>query len=446
MENKYLTVSALNKYLAYKFETDSALRNLFIKGEISNFRISKGHLYFSLKDDNSEIKAIMFNSDANNLKFIPVDGMKVLVTAQVSIYQKGGTYNLTVSKMEEAGLGESYLNFLRLKERLEKEGLFAQNKKLSIPKNIEKIGVITSLSADALQDILSTINKRFPLTKVFIYPALVQGLDAPKSIISALNKANEQRIVDVIIIARGGGSSEDLSCFNDEALARAVFSSKIPTVSGVGHESDFTIVDFVASLRAPTPTGAAVLLTKDQYEVAKFINDKTNLLKFYFKKMLENKYYQYQNIANKYHFKNFIDLINQKEQALTVLNYNLNVHSPLAMIESRLTKIDDLTLRLKLYNIEEIINEKVTLVNNKSDTLNNLFKQFLKDKESHFSSLLDKMIILNPLSLMKKGYTLTYQNEILLTSVHNIRIENEIKIKFHDGEVMAKPLEKLKKE
>jgi len=265
MENnnrKYLTVTALNKYIAYKIDNDPNLGFVYLQGELSNIRFSKEHLYFVIKDQDSEISGIMYSSSATKLTFMPKDGMKVLVSGKISVYQKKGTYNLIAITMSEAGLGALYQDFLFLKDKLEKEGLFAIEHKKPIPEYSEKIGVITSATADAFQDIKSTIAQRFPLAQIYLYPALVQGVDAPKSLIKALEQANKENIVDVIIIARGGGSFEDLSCFNDEKLARSIYASQIPIVSGVGHETDFTICDFVADERAPTPTGAAVRVTK----------------------------------------------------------------------------------------------------------------------------------------------------------------------------------------
>ena len=436
--NKYLTVTALNKYIAYKFDSDNALRRVMVQGEVSNFRISGGHLYFSLKDENSEIRAIMFASAARNLKFMPIDGVKVIVTAQVTVYQKNGSYNLTVSEMVEAGLGEQYLNFLKLKEKLQKEGLFDESKKLSIPEFVKSVAVITSETGDAINDIVSTIQKRFPLTKIYLYPALVQGLEAPRSLIKALRRANNDQLADVIIIGRGGGSVEDLSCFNDEMLAREVFNSKIPVVSGVGHEADYTIVDFVASRRAPTPTGAAVLITKDQYLIAREIHEKTNLLVHYYKKTLEKKYYDYQNIINKYHFNNFIDLIVLKEKELERITYNLLVHSPLNYINNHLSRVDDLTRRLIIYNIEEKISEKIIYINNREAAINTYFKQIIINYENSFEKYLEKMIAINPLNLLQKGYTLVYQENALITRCNNLNLEEDLKIRFYDGEVIAK--------
>lgn len=446
MENKHLTVTALNKYIGYKFDTDIHLQNVLVKGEISNFRISNGHLYFSLKDEESEIRAIMFAGAARSLRFVPTDGMKVLVTAQVSVYLKGGSYNLNVSKIEEIGLGELYLRFLQLKDKLDKEGLFDQSKKKQIPEYVKSISVITSETGDAFKDIVSTIQKRFPLTKVYLYPTLVQGMEAPKSIIKALNKANKDKLGDVILLARGGGSFEDLNCFNDEQLARVIFSSDIPVVTGIGHEADFTISDFVSDKRAPTPTGAAVLVTKDQYLIAKDLNEKNTLLKYYYKKILEQKFYELQSTINRHYFKNFIDIIEQKEKQLDNLIYNLNIQSPIKVIEKNLEYLSSLNSRLVNYNIVGKIEEKEKYILDRTRLVNNYYLQIINRLEISFENNLSKMIAINPLNLLKKGYALTYQDNKLITNVEEVNISKEIMIKYHDGEVITKPINKKKME
>ena len=278
-ESKCLSVSALNKYLYYKFDNDLNLRNVYLKAEISNVRLSKGILYFVLKDNESEIDGLMFANILNNIKFEVQDGMTVLVQGQVSIYPKRGTYSIKVIAMEQVGLGEAYLNFLFLKDKLMNEGLFDDSKKKMIPAFPKIIGLITSGTGDAMHDVISTIDKRYPLCEIHLYPSLVQGSDAPLSLINSIRQANLDGDSDVLIIARGGGSLEDLSCFNDEMLARTIFESNIPIISGVGHEADFTICDFVASRRAPTPTGAAVMATPNVVDlVNELMNKKQKLV------------------------------------------------------------------------------------------------------------------------------------------------------------------------
>jgi exodeoxyribonuclease VII large subunit len=342
--------------------------------------------------------------------------------------------------MNEVGLGEYYLNFLKLKEKLQKEGLFDEEKKLPLPEFPKNVGVITSPTGDAVNDIITTIQKRFPLTKLYLYPALVQGTEAPKSLIKQILRANADRLCDVLIIARGGGSAEDLSCFNDEELARTIFGSKIPTVSGVGHEADYTICDFVASRRAPTPTGAAVIVTKDQAIIARTIMEKMKLLQFYYKKTLEQKFYQYQTIIGQYYFRNFSDTITTREKEVERLTYNLNVHSPLAVIEMHERKVGDLHHRLLTYNLRDKINEKLEYVKQQQQNMQYYAQVILKTKEQRFETSLDKMVTVNPLNLLKKGYALTYQESRLITGCCQIEMDKEIKIKYHDGELIAKPI------
>ena len=439
MENKYLTVSALNRYLAYKFDTDANLKNIHIKGEISNLRISGGHLYFSLKDEFSEIRGIVFASVARRLAFMPADGMTVLIRGSVTVYQKGGSYSINVTDMKEAGLGDIYLNFLRLKEKLQKEGLFDEDKKLKVPESPEKIAVITSPTADALQDILSTINKRYPFVTVYLYPSLVQGAEAPRSLIAALERANRDAIADVIIIARGGGSFEDLSCFNNETLARAIFASRIPTVTGIGHETDFTIADYVSSKRAPTPTGAAVLVTKDRHLLAREVNEKTNLLRYHLKRILEKKFYDYQHIVNRHHFKNFGEVIGRWEKEWERLTYSLKVHSPLAMVEAGLARVGELDKRVLAYNIAGKIAEKGAAVEGLASRLTARYRQAIGNWEKQYQFYLDKINILNPLNLMKKGYTLIYQDGKLVTRRADIAYDRQFTVRFYDGELPALP-------
>ncbi|HCF82998.1 MAG TPA: exodeoxyribonuclease VII large subunit [Ruminococcaceae bacterium] len=253
----YLTGTALTKYLKYKFDSDENLRKVYIKGEISNYKLhTTGHLYFSIKDENSIIKAIMFSSNAKKLTFEPKEGMKVLVTGTVSVYPATGSYQIYVEALEEDGIGNLYIEFEKLKAKLASEGLFDPKYKKPIPEFPMNIGIVTASTGAAIRDILSTIKRRYPICKTYLFPCLVQGEFASADIVSKIKEANNYDL-DVLIVGRGGGSFEDLNCFNDEQVARTIFESKIPIISAVGHEVDLTIADFVADLRAPTPTGAA---------------------------------------------------------------------------------------------------------------------------------------------------------------------------------------------
>lgn len=442
---RYLTVSALNKYLHYKFDSDQHLKRLFIQGEISNFRVSGGHGYFVLKDEDAEINGIVFASVLNRLKFMPKDGMNVLLEAQVTLYQKRGTISLQVVKMEEAGLGELYRKFLMLKEKLQEEGLFDDKYKKEIPLFAEHIGVITSGTGDALHDILSTITKRFPLAKVYLYPSLVQGQDAAQSLIRSIQNAQRNEDLEVLIIARGGGSVEDLFCFNDELLARTIFHSKIPIISGVGHESDFTIADFVADYRAPTPTGAAVKATQDKELLLEGLYTVENRLHSYIKQVLTQKYQTYQTLISNYAFANFIQTIIQKEDIIHQLTKDLSTFSPLKQITRHIQTVQELDNRLISVPISNRIQQYVIEIEKHTERIQSAHEKGLLAKDQSLQRQIEKLILLNPLHIMQKGYTITKQGEHLVTSILELDEQKSLEVFFHDGSVQTKVL-KIRKD
>lgn len=439
---RYLTVTAINRYLAAKFDSDINLKNMPIMGEVSNVRISKGHLYFVLKDEESEISAIMFQNNVAALDFKVTDGVKVIVKANLELYQKRGTYALIVSAMKEYGLGLLYQEFLRLKEKLSKEGLFDEKYKKEIPSYALNIGLITSSTGDAMHDVISTISKRFPLATVYLYPALVQGSDAPNSLINAINRLNSDNLVDVAIIARGGGSFEDLSCFNDEALARTIFNSKIPIVSGVGHEADYTICDFVSDFRAPTPTGAAVRVTVDKENLFKDLDLKQIRLTQAVKRLIENKQNTLEKLVKSHYFYNFNEYLDKIELRLASEIDRLNNFSPIKRIENYEKNLEYLNKRLISYNLISKLDDKLNEVNNDINKMNNSFNNLINNQEMFLDNLLGKMIVLNPMNLMKKGYSLVYKNDLLLTGIDNVNIDDEIDIKMSNGKLTAKVLNK----
>jgi len=269
MEPLIATVSQLNSYMKRLVEGQSALSDIWIKGEISNFKEHySGHLYITLKDEGGVLKAVMFKSAASGLSFKPEDGMKVLARGRISVYEQSGTYQLYINEMTPDGVGELYIAYEKLKKRLAEEGLFDEKFKKPIPKYPEKIGVVTATTGAAVRDIINVITRRYPYCEIIIYPSLVQGAGAKENIVEAIEYFNKHNLCDTLIVGRGGGSIEDLWAFNEEEVARAIYASKIPIISAVGHETDFTIADFVADLRAPTPSAAAEIAVPSQLELS----------------------------------------------------------------------------------------------------------------------------------------------------------------------------------
>ena len=333
-ERQPLTVKALTKYIKLKFDYDKNLQHLLLKGELSNVkRHSRGHLYFTLKDDEAQINAVMFASAASHLTFVPTEGMQVVVKGHITVYEAGGSYSMYVKEMTEDGVGNLYVAFTQMKERLGAEGLFDARFKQPIPTSPQAVGVITSPTGAAIRDILSTIKRRFPLVKVYVYPALVQGEQAEASIVSCIKQANEMKLVDTLIVGRGGGSIEDLWAFNKEGVARAIFESKIPIISAVGHETDFTIADFVADHRAPTPTGAAEMAVPNLPDVLNHFNQLNVRLNHNFNVQFEQKKNQLAQLSNHYIMKNPHALFEQRLMHVNQLNDKLQF-----VLQDQLTK------------------------------------------------------------------------------------------------------------
>ena len=333
MTRQYLTVSALNRYLKFKLDNDSELQNILLKAEISNFkRHSRGHLYLSLKDDSSSISAIMFVSNTARLNFNPKDGDKVIVEGYISVYEAYGTYQVYIQKMDLDGVGDLYLAYEKLKEDLEKKGYFQATLKKALPKFPKTVGVITSPTGAAVRDIINVIESRFPLTKIIIYPALVQGVNAKESIAEQIEKANQNGLCDVLIVGRGGGSIEDLWAFNEEVVAKAIFDSKIPVISAVGHETDFTIADFVADVRASTPSHAAEIAVRNYRDILVDIDSLRSRLKSSLVNLYNSSLKHYQTVVNRNVLRNPKRLIETKELYFSNVYDRLVKVSPLNVI------------------------------------------------------------------------------------------------------------------
>ena len=412
--NQYISITAITRYLKYKFENDEHLQTVYLKGEISNFKPhSRGHFYFTLKDEESRISSIMFATNASKLKFIPSDGMKVLVRGKISVYEPTGNYQIYIDDMQEDGIGNLYIAFEQLKAKLSKEGLFDIDHKKTLPKIPKRIGIVTAPTGAAIKDIISTIKRRFPICETIIFPTLVQGAEAHINIVKQIKKAEEYNI-DVLIIGRGGGSIEDLWAFNEEDVARAVYECKIPTISAVGHEIDYTICDFVADVRAATPTGAAEIAVPNITDLLNIIDT----LKIKVNKVINNQ------ISN-------LSLILDKYKNSYVLN------NPIHIYQVKEQLLDSMYDRLNFYITNIIENQKnnINILKN-SYILNNPLKLLDKYKYN-LNKNMEKLEVLNPLNTLKRGYTIVKKDNQVIDII-NLKNNDVIDIVFDRGIVTSK--------
>ena len=388
-----ISVTDLNKYIKNKIADDEYLNNILIKGEISNFKHHyTGHLYFTLKDENSLIKCIMFKSYAQKLNFEPKDGMKVYILGSVSVFERDGVYQIYAKVMEEDGLGDLYTKYQKLKEELEKKGLFDQKHKKKIPMLPKVIGVLTSQTGSVIRDIINVSTRRNPNVYIRLLPVPVQGEGAGEKIAEGIDYMNQKQLADVIILARGGGSLEDLWPFNEEVVANSIYESKIPIISAVGHETDFSISDFVADLRAPTPSAAAELAVPDIYEVKQKINTYQNRLKMALTKKLEIMKLRYDKCMSSSIFK-----------------------EPTRRIQENYIKIDSYVKQL-----ENVINK-------------------IKEKNKNkYIELVSKLDTLSPLKTLTRGYTIIEKDGKIVKSITDLQQDDEISIRLKDGEKQAK--------
>ena len=387
-----LTVSQLNRYISFRMKEDKNLRSILIKGEISNFtnHTKTGHLYFTLKDNECSVKAIMFNSMASRLRFTPSSGMNVIISANVQVFERDGIYQLYVNDMQPDGIGALYLAFEQLREKLSEEGLFDEAIKKPLPPFPQKIGIVTSPDAAALQDMLNIISRRYPIAEVVIFPCLVQGENAPSSICTALKKADKCNL-DIIIVGRGGGSLEDLMAFNSESVARTIFLCNTPIISAVGHETDTTISDYAADLRAPTPSAAAELAVPEISALNSYINS----IEITLNKLIIGK-------------------ITELRQDIDIKEQHLKLMLPAKKIETSRKTID---------NAEQRINNAL-----KNKIL--LSRAVLAEK----SAALDN---LSPLKIMNRGYSLVYKDKKIIKSSSALKSGDKIDLTLADGQVSA---------
>ncbi len=413
MEQNYVTVTQLTKYIKYIIDNDIHLNSVYLKGEISNFkRHTRGHLYFTIKDEYTRINAIMFATNANKLKFEPTDGMKVLITGKISVYEATGAYQIYVSDMVEDGVGNLYVAYEQLKKKLEQEGLFDLKYKKQIPKIPRTVGIITAPTGAAIKDILSTIKRRWPIAKTILFPSLVQGAEASSDIIRNIELTKNYDL-DVLIIGRGGGSIEDMWCFNDEGVARAIFNLDVPVISAVGHEIDFTILDFVADLRAPTPTGAAEMAVPNMSDVLLNLSQ------------LEKR--ATSAVKNK---------MSLKEKQLASIVDSPIIRNPISIYEIKEQRFDNIFERL-LLSQKKIIEKNTYEVNLLENNLKKGISKLIDKDKSNFEKLLSKLEVLNPMLTLRRGYTIVKRDDKVIDKANCINTGDNITIEFSDGKLSA---------
>lgn len=393
MKPEPISVSQLNKYIKNKVDQDEYLNNVLIKGEISNFKHHyTGHMYFTLKDNNSLIKCIMFKSYTPHLNFVPKDGMSVIVLGTVSVFERDGVYQIYCKAMQQEGIGDLYKEYEKLKAKLNEEGLFAESHKKKIPLYSKRIGVLTSETGSVIRDIINVSTRRNPNVYIKLLPVPVQGEGAGKKIADAINLMNEKNLADIIIVARGGGSLEDLWPFNEEIVARAIYNSELPVISAVGHETDFSISDFVADLRAPTPSAAAELAVPDIDELKIKLSSYNNRYKVALKKQVEYKRLKYEKCLTRRVFK-----------------------EPL-----------------------QRINESYLHVDTQTKNIENKFKLKIMQKRSEFQNVVEKIDALSPLKTLSRGYSIMEKNGKIIKSKKELNIGDEVNIKLYEGTTKAK--------
>lgn len=434
--SEYLSVSTLTKYIKYKFDQDPHLQSVLLKGELSNFKKhSSGHLYFNVKDKDSVISAMMFKGNASQLTFDPKEGDEVLLEARVSVYERRGNYQIYVNKMELDGIGNLYQKLEELKQKLAKEGFFNKEYKKAIPKYPKKIAILTASTGAAIRDIHSTINSRYPLVEKISISTLVQGAQAKNDIIEKIQYADSLN-VDTIILGRGGGSIEDLWNFNEEDVVRAIFNCQTPIISAVGHETDFTLSDFVADVRAATPTQAAVIATPDQYELLQQIKQYQFSLTKFIKQYVEKQHKHLDYLASYYKFKQPSLLYDQQIQRRDDLEKQLK-QKLLLSIESKKNNVKLLQNHFNLKNFNRTILQNQKTVSSHRHRLINVTNQTIENSRVKLQNKIEQLNNLSPTNIMLRGYTIVNKNDKVITSTHDLKENDEITLSMKDGSVNA---------
>ena len=433
---EYLSVSALTKYIKYKFDQDPHLQSVLIKGELSNFKKhSSGHLYFNVKDKESVISAMMFKGNASKLGFEPKEGDEVLIEARVSVYERRGNYQIYVNKMQLDGIGNLYQKLELLKKKLKKEGYFDQSNKKLIPKYPKKIAVLTASTGAAIRDIHSTINNRYPLVEQIQISTLVQGTQARQDIIEKIQYADSLD-VDTIIVGRGGGSIEDLWNFNEEDVVKTIFNCQTPIISAVGHETDFTLSDFVADVRAATPTQAAVIATPDQYELLQQIKQYEYTLSRYIKQYIEHQKKQLNHISSYYKFKQPSLLYDQQIQKRDELERQLN-HLLNTKVEKSKHHLKLLQQSFNFKNLNQQITQEKQSVYQLHSRLSKIMSNNIINLKTVLKNKLENLNNLSPTNTMLRGYAIVNKDDEVITSTHKLNENDKISLTMKDGSVDA---------
>ncbi|KRG12224.1 exodeoxyribonuclease VII large subunit [Lederbergia galactosidilytica] len=435
----YLSVQALTKYIKRKFDVDPHLMNVFVKGEISNFKKhTSGHLYFTLKDDQARIMAVMFSRSARTMKFNPENGLHVLIKGNISIYEQSGQYQIYVQEMLPDGIGELFLAYEQLKEKLEIveiEGLFQSSHKKPIPPYPQKIGIITSPTGAAVRDIITTIKRRYPMGEILLLPALVQGMHAGNSIVEAIQAANNRRDIDVLIVGRGGGSIEDLWAFNEEPVvrARAVFQSSIPIISAIGHETDFTITDFVADLRAPTPTGAAELAVPHVEELTERLLNLQNRLNRGMAETIRSKKIQLNYLRQSYIYRHPHKIYEQKWETVDrwIERLQTSQERLLRQKMERFRKLNQALMARHPATKIELHKEKLRYLR---ERLNKQTQFVIKQKHHTFMNNVSKLDALSPLNILQRGFSVAYNEKgKLIKNTEALKSGEKMIVRVMDG-------------
>ncbi|GIP32276.1 exodeoxyribonuclease VII large subunit [Paenibacillus sp. J2TS4] len=431
------SVKDLTRHIKVTLEADERLQNVWVRGEISNFtHHSSGHMYFTLKDAQSRVKSIMFHSHNQRLSFVPKEGLRVLARGSISIYERDGQYQFYVNQMQPDGIGNLYLAFEQLKKKLDAEGLFAAARKRAIPRFPKAIGVITSPTGAAVRDIVTTLQRRYPSVPVQLYPVLVQGRQAAPSIVKAIEAFNRQREVDVLIVGRGGGSLEELWAFNEEIVARSIFTSDIPVISAVGHETDFTIADFVADLRAATPTAAAELAVPHHMELKQQLLYSVHRLRRGLYQMLQEQRERLDRINRSPVLTNPLKQLQQPAERLDRLSEQLQfrIRHRLSDIKARQSRLEQ---AVSSFNPKRQVDYARRRTEDSHKRIVQAMQVLYRMERSRFTSQLRQLDSLSPLKIMQRGYSLVYdeQEKRLIKSINQVQPGDLLKVRLTDGQL-----------